>query len=232
MTDARPRRVRRPDVRRALLIGLLLGLVACASGGQRSLRNGNLRPGIGQKAVLSEWGLPERTLAVVSAEQLRSRWGTAPEVHLRPDRLPLDLWMYDTAGVELVFDDGDLVAWKTDRDMDELRALVQPQTTANPYPAGSGKQSLEQGLLRVDIGQKAFRERWGHPDRVVPVEPGPDLETKWGPEVRGSVLEGRRALEIWVYERYGVELLFCEGDLAAWKTRKTTEELRALLKRP
>jgi hypothetical protein len=29
-----------------------------------------------------------------------------------------------------------------------------------------------------------------------------------------------------------LELLFDDGDLAAWKTRKTTEELRALLKRP
>jgi hypothetical protein len=39
-------------------------------------------------------------------------------------------------------------------------------------------------------------------------------------------------LDIWVYEKNQVELLFDDGDLAAWKTRKTTEELRALLKRP
>jgi hypothetical protein len=39
-------------------------------------------------------------------------------------------------------------------------------------------------------------------------------------------------LDIWVYEKNQVELLFDDGDLAAWKTRKTTEEPRALLKRP
>jgi hypothetical protein len=43
----------------------------------------------------------------------------------------------------------------------------------------------------------------------------------------GSRREGERPrpLEIWVYERYGVELLFDHGDLATWKTVK---ELRAI----
>jgi hypothetical protein len=54
----------------------------------------------------------------------------------------------------------------------------------------------------------------------------PDLEARWGPEVRGSVLEGQRDLEIWTYGQRAVELLFQDGDLVAWKTDKTLEELR------
>jgi hypothetical protein len=80
----------------------------------------------------------------------------------------------------------------------------------------------------VDIGQKAFRRQWGEPDRTTPVGSGQDLEAQWGPEMRGGILQGRRSLDIWVYEKHGVELLFDDGDLAAWKTRRTTEELRAI----
>lgn len=228
MEFASPCRIRCPDVRQTLLIVLMGALTACASGGQLSLRDGTLRTGIGQKAFLTEWGLPQRTLSVVNEEQLRGRWGGVPVIPVSGERRPLDLWVYEKHGVELAFDDRDLVGWKTDRSVDQLRVIPQPPTTAEPYAAGSGLQSLEQGLLRVDIGQKAFRNRWGEPDRVIPIGSDRELEAQWGPETRGSVLEGRRPLDIWVYERYGVELLFDDGDLAAWKTRKTVEELRAV----
>ena len=132
MEATSPRRVRWTCARHALLIALVGSLAACASGGQRSLRDGVLRPGIGQKAVLTEWGLPERTLSVGSEEQLRARWGRLPEGQPYPSRRPLDLWLYEKAGVELVFDDGDLALWKTDRSGDQLRALLQPPTAANP----------------------------------------------------------------------------------------------------
>jgi hypothetical protein len=225
VSPCRPRRACTDFVALVLLTGLL---AACASSGQRSLRDGTLRPGIGQKAVLTEWGLPERTLAVVSEDQLRRRWGSVPTDPLFRGRLPMDLWMYEKHGVELVFDKGDLVGWKTDRTVEQLRALPQPQTSAEPYPASGGQQSLQLGLLRVDIGRKAFRAQWGEPDRIVPVISLQDLEGRWGPEVRGSLLEGRRELDIWNYQKYGVELLFDDGDLAAWKTEKTVEELRAI----
>jgi hypothetical protein len=230
MTDARSCRVGLLDIRRALLIALALGLVACASGGQRSLRDGTLHPGIGQKAFVTEWGLPERTLSVVSAAQLATRWGVAASP-ASPSRRPLDLWVYEKHGVEAVFNNGDLVAWKSDRSAEQLRALRAPEMPAGLYHSSGGQESLMRGILRVDIGQKAFRQQWGEPDRETPVGSLADLETRWGPEMRGSVLKGRRTLDIWVYEKNQVELLFDDGDLAAWKTRKTTEELRALLKR-
>ena len=231
MRTVSPRRVRRTFPCLVLLIALIGSLAACASGGQQTLRDGRLRPGIGQKAVLTEWGLPERTLSVVSAEQLRARWGGVPTASLFREGRPLDLWLYEKSGVELVFDNGDLAAWKTDRSAEQLRALPQPRASAIPFPAGSGLASLDLGLLRVDIGQKAFRAKWGEPDRRVPIGSEQELDTRWGPETRASVLAGKRPLEIWGYDQYEVELLFHDGDLAAWKTQKTVEELRAILTR-
>jgi hypothetical protein len=228
MSHASSHPVRRA-YRLALLLCLLAGtLSACVSGGRQSLRDGVLRQGIGQTAVLSEWGLPARTMAVVSEDQIRTRWGSAPTGALFRERQPLDLWLYEKQGVELLFDGGDLVGWKTDRTSEQLRALRQAQAVDNPYPAGGGQQALLQGLLRVDIGQKAFRTQWGQPERSVPIASAADLEARWGAGIRGSVLEGRRPLEIWVYERYGVELLFDDGNLTDWKTQKTVEELRKI----
>lgn len=213
-------------LRRLAILAVLPALTACASGGQRSLREGMLREGIGQKAVLTEWGLPGRTLSIVSEGQLGRRWGgQAPALAFR-DRRPLDLWVYDRHRTELVFDGGDLVAWRTALGRDQLRAIPTPQTSAQPYPARDGRQALDLGLLRVDIGRKAFRVEWGEPDRVVPVAASEDLEARWGSEVRGSVLAGKRDFEIWFYPGRGVELLFQDGDLMAWRTEKTVEELR------
>jgi hypothetical protein len=39
------------------------------------------------------------------------------------------------------------------------------------------------------------------------------------------VLQGRHPLDVWVYEKREVELLFDDGDLAAWRTQKTVKEL-------
>jgi hypothetical protein len=115
----------------AVLLASLL-FAGCASGGQESLRQGLLRVGIGQKAFLSEWGPPDRTSADLSEEQLRGRVGgwRWEGATLSQGRRPLDVWLYDRYGVIVVFDDGDLVAWRTDKTVEELRTI--PPTRARP----------------------------------------------------------------------------------------------------
>jgi hypothetical protein len=212
----------------ALLLLAGLALTACVSGGQKSLREGTLRPGIGQKAFVQEWGWPDRTTALLSVDQLRARLGTVPPGPLFRDGRPLDVWTYESPGVEVVFDGGDLLAWKTERTPAELRAIRPAEPVTGVSPIGDGRRSLGQGLLRVDIGQKAFRSEWGPPDRTATVAGTAALESAWGPGVTGGILEGQGPLEVWSYDRHGVELLFEHGDLAAWKTAKNRRELRAM----
>jgi hypothetical protein len=41
-------------------------------------------------------------------------------------------------------------------------------------------------------------------------------------------VEPDEPLELWIYERYGTELLFQNGDLMAWKTTRSREGLKAI----
>ena len=94
-----------------------------------------------------------------------------------------------------------------------------------------GQRSLRAGMLRNDIGQKAFRTEWGEPDRTMPVLSTQDLARRWGQDV--SLLQNAKEVpELWIYDRFGVELVFVDGDLIAWKTNKTPEELRAIPAKP
>jgi hypothetical protein len=99
--------------------------------------------------------------------------------------------------------------------------------------ASGGQQSLRQGLLRLDIGQTAFLREWGTPDRTQSVLSESQLVERWrggfgsyGGFVRGDRFEGRKPLDLWIYERYGTELVFDDGDLVAWHTTKSVQELR------
>jgi hypothetical protein len=97
---------------------------------------------------------------------------------------------------------------------------------------GNERHSLYEGLLRVGIGQSTFRSAWGPPDRMTRVGALQELETRWRPGVSGSALQGRQPLDVWVYETRGVELLFDDGDVAAWKTERTVKDLAATLGGP
>jgi hypothetical protein len=211
--------------RHVLLLALVASLTACYVGDQKLLGDGTLRADISQNGFLRAWGYPQRTLSVLGDEQLRARWGSAPPAQLFNERRPLDLWVYDTPPAELVFDDGDLVTWKTDQSAEQLRAVSLPP--GSRY-VGNDRQSLHAGLLRVSINQSAFRAEWGQPDRMTRIATAEDLEKQWGPGAGDSVLKGtQRPLDVWSYGKRGVELLFDGRELAAWKTQKTVKELAA-----
>lgn len=62
------------------------------------------------------------TASVTSEEEIRVRWGFAGKAGgggFFKGKRPLDVWIYERRGVELVFDDGDPVAWKTDKTVQE-----------------------------------------------------------------------------------------------------------------
>ncbi|HEY7140143.1 MAG TPA: hypothetical protein VIE44_08605 [Methylomirabilota bacterium] len=209
---------------RPLLLVAAAAFLAACSGEQRLIRDGTLRADIGQDAFAEQWGFPERTLSVVNEEQLRARWGRAIPADLFHEH-PLDLWVYPKPPAELVFDDGKLVAWKTEESAAQLQAISVPP--GNRF-VGNERHSLYKGLLRVGIGQSTFRSAWGRPDRMTRAAAVQELETQWGPGLSASVLQGHQPLDVWVYEKRGVELLFDDGDLAAWKTERTVKDLAAV----
>jgi hypothetical protein len=112
-------------MRRALILGLVvLGFAACTSGGQKSLRDGLLRPDIGQKAFRSEWGQPDEIVPVLSEATVAQRWGQSVDLlrNADPDDHP-QLWVYRAHQTDLLFLSGDLVAWKTGLTREQLRAI-------------------------------------------------------------------------------------------------------------
>ena len=212
-------------VRFAVLLALTAGLTACYIGEQRTIHSGKLEAEISQNAFVRQWGFPQRTLSLVNEEQLRARWGDATPRELFRNRGPLDLWVYAKPPAELVFDDGDLIAWKTDQTADQLRAFADSVPFANRF-VGKGQHSLQEGLLRMGIKEGEFRAEWGQPDRMTRVGTEQELEAQWGSSVGASVLGGRpRSVDIWVYDKRGASLLFDGGELIAWKTEKTLKEL-------
>jgi hypothetical protein len=95
-----------------------------------------------------------------------------------------------------------------------------------------GQESLREGLLRSDIGQKAFRSEWGEPDEIIPVLSEATVAQRWGQPadiLRNAGPDDHP--ELWVYRRHQTELLFLSGDLVAWKTALTRDQLRSIPKR-
>ena len=94
-----------------------------------------------------------------------------------------------------------------------------------------GQLSLREGILRTGIAQGSFLAQWGPPDRTVPSMSGETLQARWGLRSSGGVVKGKRSLELWTYERHGVELVFEDRKLVSWRTDKTVSQLRAIAAR-
>jgi hypothetical protein len=123
------RRIRIMTNRIALWLSLSIVLVGCASTSERRslpsgdserIRAGLLMVGLDRDDFFEEWGPPDRSMSAVSAEQLQARWGIGGGEFFKGKKT-LDVWVYEKRGVELFFYDDELVAWHTDKTVEELR---------------------------------------------------------------------------------------------------------------
>ena len=118
----------------ALVLALSLLAAACAasssleipSGDSAKIRAGLLMLGLDMDSFFEVWGPPDRTLSALSEEQLQARWGFGGGGFFK-GKQTLNVWVYAKRGVELVFDDDDeLVAWRTDKTVEQLRSVTKP----------------------------------------------------------------------------------------------------------
>ena len=96
------------------------------------------------------------------------------------------------------------------------------------------RDSIREGLLVTGLNREAFLKEWGMPDRTSTVSS--DEFASFSAGFSGSAgsasyFKGRRPLDVWVYEKWDITLIFNGLRLAAWKTDKSTEELKGISKR-
>jgi len=88
------------------------------------VRQGMLMRGLSRDAFEDVWGLPTRTYTITGDEITQAGWGATQTVgggFFFKGKQAFDVWEYAGRGVTLVFDGGSLVAWKTDKTVEELR---------------------------------------------------------------------------------------------------------------
>ena len=99
------------------------------------------------------------------------------------------------------------------------------------------KESIREGLLVTGLNREAFLKEWGMPDKThtIPSEEFASFTASWGHgsyggSGRGIFFRGRVSLDVWVYEKWDITLIFHGLRLVAWKTDKSREELKAISK--
>jgi hypothetical protein len=113
-----------------IFVLLFLFIVGCAAkskehGHTSIVRTGILRMGINKKAFIEAWGDPYRTGTVASEEFVRAGWSGGGGGFFK-GRRTLVVWSYEKIGIELAFDGNSLVGWKTDKTVQELKAVAKP----------------------------------------------------------------------------------------------------------
>ncbi len=98
---------------------------------------------------------------------------------------------------------------------------------------GKHRDSIREGLLVTGLNREAFLKEWGMPDRTSTVSS--DEFASFSAGFSGSAgsasyFRGRRPLDVWVYEKWDITLIFNGLRLVAWKTDKSTEELKGISK--
>jgi hypothetical protein len=88
------------------------------------------------------------------------------------------------------------------------------------------RDNVWSGLMIQGTPQKAFLDIWGVPDKTRTV--ASDTEEKRLEFSRFGGFYGRvnASYEVWEYSYREVTLIFSDHELIAWKTDKTTEQLR------
>ena len=95
------------------------------------------------------------------------------------------------------------------------------------------KAQIRDGFLTTGLNREAFVKVWGMPDRTHTMSSQQYSEFRAG--ASGSLgtatyFSGRVPLDVWVYEKWDVTLVFHGLRLVDWKTNKNREELRAISK--
>lgn len=106
-----------------VLLGLALVSTGCAMARMREqVRSGLLKRGIHQEAFLDEWGMPLRAGTLAGEEGMQAGWSSGGGF-FQKGRGMFEVWTYGPPrDIQLVFDGPRLVAWKTERTVNELRA--------------------------------------------------------------------------------------------------------------
>lgn len=145
------------------IILLVVGCAAHAKGPKEHrhadiVRSGMLRPGIHQQAFLEVWGEPERNRMITETDKdvtLSAGWnGFGGGVFMGKKRFTYQLWEYSKLDVQLLFDGSSLVNWKSDKTVEELKALAKPKplkATTVPQPeaqpvSNTGRPSINGSL--------------------------------------------------------------------------------------
>lgn len=96
---------------------------------RKYVSDGLLVTGLNREAFLLEWGPPERTRTMTGEEIMQAGWGIGVgggKGFFFKGKQTYDLWVYEKKGVELVFLGLRLIAWKTEKSVEELKTLKPP----------------------------------------------------------------------------------------------------------
>jgi len=88
------------------------------------------------------------------------------------------------------------------------------------------REQIRNGLLTTRLNREAFLKEWGMPDRTS-VMTSEEVMKAGFIGSSGGFFKGRLPLDVWVYEKRYVTLVFHGLRLIGWKTDKTVRELQS-----
>jgi hypothetical protein len=88
------------------------------------------------------------------------------------------------------------------------------------------RSHIREGILEYNMHSGAFTKEWGQPDRITSTT-SPDFINFPSSGQFREYTPDRVPLEVWIYSKYGVALVFKRVRLVAWKTDKTPADLKA-----
>ena len=114
-------------MRKLIFIAVILSvLIGCAMARHREqIRSGLLTTGLNRNAFLPEWGMPDKTYTISSDEFSQFTGlatGSAAGASYFKGKVPLDVWVYESREITLVFNGIVLVGWKTEKTRKELES--------------------------------------------------------------------------------------------------------------
>lgn len=108
----------------------LIGIASCGPihkehRHSRYVRSGILTTGVSKQAFLDVWGPPDTATTAMSDEFMSANF-TGFKRGFFKGRTVLEVWIYKSIGIKLLFNKNRLTAWHTDRSVSELKAAAKP----------------------------------------------------------------------------------------------------------